>query len=156
MTPAATLKAVRLIHNYIGIFFAPTILFFAITGALQMFGLHQAIAGNSYVPPPLLAHLAQLHKKGTLYLPPRKAPGANVSRPAAAKADKEKASGGDSSPAPTPHTLPIKIYFAATSLALVLSTCTGLFLAWKFARQKLTPGLVLLAGIACPLFLLLF
>ena len=47
---------------------APTILFFAFTGGLQMFGLHETSRGSSYVPPAILVHLSQLHKKGTFYL----------------------------------------------------------------------------------------
>ena len=58
----------HLTHHYIGVFFAPTILFFAITGSFQMFGLHETNRGSSYVPPAILVHLSQLHKKGTLYL----------------------------------------------------------------------------------------
>ena len=37
-----------------------------------MFRLHETARGSSYVPN-ILLHLSQLHKKGTLYLPPRKA-----------------------------------------------------------------------------------
>jgi hypothetical protein len=72
MTSAASLKSVRLIQRYIGLFFSPMILFFAITGGLQMFGLHETARGSSYIPPNILVHLSQLHKKATLYLPPRK------------------------------------------------------------------------------------
>lgn len=159
MTSATSLKALRLTHNYIGVFFAPTILFFAITGCLQMFGLHETSRGSSYVPPAILVHLSQLHKKGTLYLPPRKpAPFAS------ARADGQK---GDSpkpdaakplapSPAsPIPNPLPMKLFFAATALALLISTCTGLFMSWKYARRKAVVVGVLIAGIACPLICLL-
>jgi hypothetical protein len=59
-----SLKSVRLIHHYLGLFFAPTILFFAITSGLQMFGLHETTRGSSYLPPYFLVHLSQLHKKG--------------------------------------------------------------------------------------------
>jgi hypothetical protein len=48
----------------------------------------------------------------------------------------------------------MKIFFAATALALVISTCTGLFMAWKYGRRKAVVVGVLLAGIACPLLLL--
>jgi hypothetical protein len=41
MTFAASLQSIRLMHRYLGLFFAPTILFFAITAGLQMFGLHR-------------------------------------------------------------------------------------------------------------------
>jgi hypothetical protein len=75
MTSAASLKAIRLTHHYIGVIFAPTILFFAITGSLQMFGLHETSRGSSYVPPAILVHLSQLHKKGhCTFLPERRPP----------------------------------------------------------------------------------
>jgi hypothetical protein len=69
MTSATSLKTIRVMHHYLGLFFAPTILFFAITGGLQMFGLHETSRGSSYVPPNFLVHLSQLHIQGTLYLP---------------------------------------------------------------------------------------
>src|SRR5450756_799985 len=63
MTSASSLKAIRSMHHFVGVFFAPTILFFAVTGGLQMFGLHETSRGSSYVPPAILVHLSQLHKK---------------------------------------------------------------------------------------------
>src|SRR5271170_4934326 len=87
MTSATSLKPIRLTHHYIGLFFSPTILFFAITGGLQMFGLHETARGSSYVPPNILVHLSQLHKKGTLYLPPRKPAPPNVAKPDGARLD---------------------------------------------------------------------
>ena len=159
MTFASNLKAIRLAHHYIGVFFAPTILFFAITGSLQMFGLHETSRRSSYVPPAILVHLSQLHKKGTLYLPPRKA-----APPVSTKADGPKLDSPKSdapkapSPAPAPPSpspLPMKIFFGITALALVISTCTGLFMSWKYAQRKAVVGGVFLAGTVCPLLLLL-
>ena len=71
MISTSTLKAIRLTHNYTGVFLATPILFFAITGGLQMFSLHETSRGSSYVPPAFLVHLSQLHNKGTLYVPER-------------------------------------------------------------------------------------
>ena len=159
MTSATSLKAVRPTRHYIGLFFAPTILFFVITGCLQMFGLHETSRGSSYVPPALLVHLSQLHKKGTLYLPPRKATPpasvtANGTKLDAPKSDPPKSPAPvPASPAPNP--LPMKVFFGATALALVISTCTGLFMSWKYARRKVAVGGVFLAGIVCPTLLLL-
>ncbi len=90
MTCAASLKSVRLIHRYIGLFFSPTILFFAITGGLQMFGLHESARGSSSVPPNILVHLSQLHKKGTLYLLPRKVAPPNSAKSGGATLDGPK------------------------------------------------------------------
>jgi uncharacterized iron-regulated membrane protein len=47
MTFSTSLKSIRLLHRYLGLFFAPTILFFVITGSLQMFGLHETARGSS-------------------------------------------------------------------------------------------------------------
>jgi hypothetical protein len=149
MTIAAVFKAVRLLHRYIGIFFAPSILFFAVTGGLQMFGLHETSRGSSYVPPAILVHLSQLHKKGTVYLPPRKAGPPAPIRPEAPK----PASVPLDSP---PHnSLPMKLFFAATALALVVSTCTDIVMAWRYVRRKSMALVTLAAGIVVPVILLL-
>jgi hypothetical protein len=155
MTFAASLKSIRILHRYLGLFFAPTILFFAITGGLQMFGLHETARGSSYVPPNILVHLSQLHKKGTLYLPPRKAAPPNLAKSDGAKLDPPKLE----TPKPAqavapPNSLPVKMFFAATTLALALSTGTGLIMGWKYARRKSVVLLTLVAGIVIPAILL--
>ena len=158
MTSATTLKAVRQIHNFTGLFFAPTILFFAVTGGLQMFGLHETSRGSSYVPPAILEHLSQLHKKGTLTLYPRRQgppPGESAGAPKSDKAKNNVAKLPQAPPAPVPRNpLPIKIFFAATALALVISTCTGIVMGWKYARRKSPVLLILAAGLLVPIVLL--
>ena len=155
MTSAASLKSVRLIHRYIGLFFSPTILFFAITGGLQMFGLHESARGSSYEPPKILVHLSQLHKKGTLYLPPRKVAPPNSAKPEGAKPDAPKLETPNPTQAtPPPNSLPMKIFFAAMALALAVSTCTGLIMGWKYARRKSIVLLTLAAGVLIPAILL--
>jgi hypothetical protein len=149
MTFAAPLKSIRIIHRYLGLFFAPTILFFAITGGLQMFGLHETARGSSYVPPNILVHLSQLHKRGTLYLPPRKAAPPNL-----AKSDETKPETPKPVQAPQPtRSLPMKVFFAATALALAVSTCTGLIMGWKYARRKSIALLTVAAGVVIPVIL---
>ncbi len=54
------MSSIRIWHMYIGILIAPSVLFFALTGALQIFSLHEA--HGSYVPPPLLEKLRRMHK----------------------------------------------------------------------------------------------
>ena len=155
MTSASSLKSIRLTHHYAGVFFAPTILFFSITGGLQMFGLHETSRGSSYVPPAILVHLAQLHKKGTLYSPPRKPAPSVPAKVDGQKADAPKPEAAKL-PAPVIHNpLPLKIFFAATALTLMVSTFTGLFMSWRYTRRKAVAVGVLVAGIICPLILLL-
>src|SRR5277367_7133766 len=67
------LKYTRLTHLYIGVFIAPALLFFAFTGALQTFSLHETTRGSSYKPPAWAVTLAQIHKKQTPIVPARKA-----------------------------------------------------------------------------------
>src|ERR1700745_3679843 len=68
------LKYLRLIHLYFGVFIAPAILFFAFTGALQTFSLHETTRGSSYKPPAWAVILAHIHKKQTPVVPARKQP----------------------------------------------------------------------------------
>jgi hypothetical protein len=159
MLSANALKTNRQIHNFLGVFFAPTILFFAITGGLQMFGLHETSRGSSYVPPAILVHLSQLHKKGTLSVPARKqapqpGPGAGGQKGDAPKPEAQKQAQAPP-PSPAHNPLPMKIFFAATALALVLSTCTGIVMACKYARRKASVLLILAAGVVVPVLLLL-
>lgn len=154
MSPT-NLKTIRLLHNYFGVFLAPAILFFAITGSLQMFGLHETSRGSSYVPPDLLTHLSQLHKKGTLYLPARRppVPEATHAKGEATKIEAPKVP--QTAPIGPPHNaLPIKIFFAITGVGLVISTLTGLVMAWKYARRKPVVTWTLVAGVVVPLLLL--
>jgi hypothetical protein len=144
-------KTLRLTHHYSGVFFAPALLFFAFTGALQMFGLHESSRGSSYVPPSILVHLSQLHKKGTVYVPPRRPSPAAA---AGAKPESPKVP-PISPPAPAHSALAEKVFFALTALGLVVSTCTGLAMAWRYTRRKLVVSIVFAAGTAVPLLLLL-
>jgi hypothetical protein len=137
------------------VFFTPTILFFSITGSLQMFGLHETSRGSSYVPPAILVHLAQLHKKGTLYSPPRKSAPSVPAKVDGQKADAPRPEAAKLAAPVFPNPIPMKLFFAATALALVVSTFTGLLMSWRYTRRKAVVVGVLVAGIICPLILLL-
>jgi hypothetical protein len=113
------LKYLRLIHLYTGVFIAPALLFFAFTGALQTFSLHETTRGSSYKPPAWAVMLAQIHKKQTPIVPIKKLP------PSEKKVDKaiqEKAQASPTPPteAPKPtgeaalkshNPLPLKCFF---------------------------------------------
>jgi hypothetical protein len=47
----------------------------------------------------------------------------------------------------------MKIFFAATALALAVSTCTDLITGWKYARRKSIVLLTLAARILIPAIL---
>ena len=139
-TSHETLKLFRKIHLYIGVFIAPALLFFALTGALQTAGLHESAPGSSYKPPAWIVTLAQLHKKQTTTVPVRKP------RPAG---DAPKAP--DVPAAPPKNHITMKAFFLLVALGLFTSTLTGIYMAYKFNRSKLVVTCLLLAGIILPL-----
>src|SRR6185312_7518895 len=54
------IKYLRLVHFYLGVFFAPTIIFFSFSGALQTFSLHENHQGQPGIP--WVTALAEIHK----------------------------------------------------------------------------------------------
>ena len=64
----------RKLHLYLGLVFAPSIIFFAFTGAFQLFDLHSASKDGSYQPPAWLAAIAQVHIHQSIELPRRGLP----------------------------------------------------------------------------------
>lgn len=140
---ASTLKLFRQIHLYFGIFISPAILFFAITGALQTFSLHETTRGSDYKPPVWLMKLGQLHKKSTLVLPvsrPQPPAAAKVDGPVksldpqAKTQDSLRTGVGSTSKSPAAdrkpkNHLPMKIFFSVVSIGLVSSTFTGIYMA---------------------------
>ncbi|WP_158785849.1 PepSY domain-containing protein [Granulicella sp. L46] len=148
------LKVVRQIHLYIGIFISPAILFFAFTGALQTFSLHETTRGSDYKPPTWIATLAQLHKKQTTTVPIRKPRPADV----VPKPDKHAdASAPQPSPEPPQKShLPMKIFFLLVAIGLFTSTLTGIYMSYKFMRNRLVVTVLLIAGTIIPLLLLPF
>lgn len=159
----ATLRLFRKTHLYFGLFISPALLFFAFTGSVQTLSLHEA-AGN-YKPPALLAELGQIHKKQTTVMPVRKpqdaaavghdaGPGRNGGHP-----DHAAAQPGVSQPAPTlaskqKQHLPMKVFFLLVALGLFTSTLTGIYMAYKYDRNKLLVTAVLIAGVITPFLLL--
>ena len=148
------LKVIRQIHLYTGIFISPAILFFALTGALQTFSLHETTRGSDYKPPAWIVTLAQLHKKQTTTIPVRK------QRPPDATPKPDKPANVPTPP-PSPEPpqkshLPMKIFFLLVSVGLFTSTLTGVYMSYKFIRNKLVVTGLLIAGILVPLILLPF
>ena len=153
------LKAIRLLHLYLGVFIAPSLLFFAFTGALQTFSLHETTRGSRYKPPAWIVTLAQLHKKQTPVVPARKLPPPD--KPAADKASPELAPQQPNSsphpadaPAPKSHNpLPLKIFFLLVAIGLFTSTLTGLYMSYRYLRNRPLITAILLAGILIPVLL---
>jgi hypothetical protein len=52
----------RVVHTYLSCFFAPVLLFFIVTGTLQMLELHEKQKGSSYEPPKIIKQIALAHR----------------------------------------------------------------------------------------------
>jgi hypothetical protein len=160
------LRYTRLTHLYLGVFIAPALIFFAFTGALQTFSLHETTRGSSYKPPAWAVLLAQIHKKQTPVVPVRKAAPQEKSAEMKGAPEKPQApapiSPSPSNPAakspdenaPKPHNaLPLKIFFLLVSIGLFVSTLSGLYMSYKYIRNRNLITAVLLAGIIIPILL---
>jgi hypothetical protein len=170
----ALLKNLRLIHLYVGVFITPALLFFAFTGAIQTFSLHETTRGSSYKPPAILAELAQLHKHQTLVVDPShksSSGGSDKSQPneprshhddsPAASQPAQPPAAPAAKPASTPpgkakSLLPMKIFFLLVAIGLLTSTLSGLYMSYKYIRNRRLITALLLAGIIVPLLLTIF
>lgn len=176
----AVLKFTRKVHLLLGIFTTPALLFFAFTGAMQTFSLHETTQGSAYKPPAWIASLAQLHKKQDTTVPVRKlrppaidggergnlgsALGASASDAAeqsapgqaSKKADGSESRSGGPAPVARKSHLPMKIFFLLVSVSLALSTLTGAYMSYKFNRRPWQLTGLLVAGLVVPLLLLPF
>ncbi len=61
MMKAQTMRQLRRIHHYIGVFFKPAILLFALSGALQTFRLQEE-KGYGGTPQTWIVWMASVHK----------------------------------------------------------------------------------------------
>jgi hypothetical protein len=166
---------VRLWHHYIGFLIAPSVLFFALTGAVQIFSLHEA--HGDYRPPPLIAALSAIHKDQVFKAgdddhaaggaaahhhhhdddddagPPPPAAGAssNATAPAAVAAlDHDH-----HAHAPRLGTALLKWFFLAVAAGLAVSTCLGLWIGLTNMKRRGIALALLAAGAVIPVVLLM-
>lgn len=147
--PALRLALIRRIHTWLGVFVAPSILFFALTGAIQLYGLHESHEG--YRPAPAIEKLGMLHKDQVLKLKPKRARPPAAAQPSAPKPAEQK----DHDAGPKVATPLLKALFLVVALSLVATTVLGVWMALAHGRdRKLSLGL-LVAGALLPLVLAL-
>jgi hypothetical protein len=136
-------------HTYIGSFVAPSVLFFSLTGALQLFSLHED--HGTYHAPVLLERLSSLHKDQVL----NKHEGGEKHDDAQAAPASD--SGASHEPqedeSPSAATFALKIFFLIVALGLTVSTCFGVWMSLKTSRKGL-PLALLAAGTLLPIILL--
>jgi len=137
------MKTVRLLHFYAGVFFAPMIIFFAFSGTLQVFKLHEAYREIPGSQGDWIAWFSQFHKEQA-WIPPRVAP-ARAAQAAPPKPEEK----------PKRSSI-MKWFVALMGISLVGSTCGGLYMAYNYPRRRKPAVLAFIAGIAIPLALMAF
>jgi hypothetical protein len=123
------------------------VLLFSVTGALQLFSLHEA--HGAYQPPALVEKLGKLHKDQVFALKARRAgPKAATPKPHL-----------DAQPQPEPagpalSAMSLKWFFLFVACGLLASTLLGLWMALQQpSRRRMILGLLAL-GAAIPVLLL--
>jgi hypothetical protein len=144
--------SIRRWHTYIGLFIAPSVLFFAFTGALQLFSLHEG--HGDYHPAPLIEKLRSVHKDqvfrpGEHHGPPDGAPPSGHEPPHGMGPDEP----GDHDGPPAAAFL-LKGFFLIVSVALGLSTLFGLWMGLTQTPRKLMGWSLVSAGAVIPVLLL--
>jgi hypothetical protein len=148
------MKRVRQFHLYFGVFFAPAIIFLALSGALQTFRLQQASGWDGVPPPAWMAWMGSVHIDQAVPAAEAHQPEAKPAGPPAPKseADVKKA---EAKAARAKAALPVKIFTLTVGIALILSTLLGLAIALNSRATRRTALIMLVAGSAIPLALLL-
>lgn len=147
---AIILRLARQTHLYVGLFISPALFFFALTGIIQTFDLHETRAGNNYRPPAWVLPLAQIHKKQTFVVPEENSKARLRPVP-----DPGHSTGGRIPFPAEPH-LPMKLFFLTVAVGLFTSTFTGIYMAFKYSRSKVLVIGSLVAGLAVPVLLMRF
>ena len=130
------IATIRLCHYYAGVFFAPWLIFFAFTGVLQVFKLHESYRQVPGAQGDWIAWMSQVHKEAAL-IPPKAAP----------------------AKAPPPHeekSSPFKWFAALMGISLIGIALAGLWIAFNYPRRRRSFAITLAAGIIVPMLLLRF
>ncbi len=150
--PALRLALIRRIHTWLGVFIAPSVIFFALTGALQLYGLHES-HGGPYQPAPVIEKLGMLHKDQVYKLKPKRAaPAAAPNAPGAAKAaaPQKREEGAKVG------TVLLKALFLVVALALTAATALGVWMTVNYGRDRKVAWGLLIAGTLLPILLTVF
>jgi hypothetical protein len=146
------LLSIRKLHAYVGMFIAPTMLFFATTGLLQIYSLHEAHPG--YTPPVLVEELSAVHKDQRFAMAHKGPPGGE--RPHAA-GPASAALHADEAPRRAQHshmaTNLLKGFFTLVAIGLIFSTLAGLWMALQQSMRRRTHLVLLLIGALAPVIL---
>jgi phosphotransferase system glucose/maltose/N-acetylglucosamine-specific IIC component len=152
----------RRLHLYLGTLFAPSIILFAFSGALQVLGLHEAEDAEAAQPPAWIVTMASLHKDQHLPRPKtHKTPAAITQMRAehaqqAAHSPEHAGEGNHADARPEPdaaaklsQTL-LKAFVLLMAIGLIVSAALGIFIAVKNDRTRRVAWIMVALGILLP------
>ncbi|WP_394761213.1 hypothetical protein [Phenylobacterium sp.] len=144
--PAAMrLGLIRQLHVYLSVFVAPSLLFFAATGALQTFRIP-----DQKTAPMVIQKLARLHKDDVFAeKPPR--PKRAESHDAGKGSEAKSPEKPPEKPPEKRSVTAMKWFGVTVSIGMAITTLFGLWMALVYSRNKLLVWLLLMAGIATPM-----
>lgn len=149
---AQTMRRIRQFHHYLGLFFAPAIILFAISGAFQTFRWQEE-KGYGDTPPQWIVWIASVHMDQAL---PR--PAKTEKKEGERKEDAIKSGNPSVKQQPAikrSNPLPLKIFTGLMSIGLFLSSLLGIAIALSSAAMRRVSIVMLIAGSLLPLLLLL-
>jgi len=132
------MKTARLIHFYLGVFFAPLVIFFAFSGTLQVFKLHETYRETPGSQGDWIAWFGQFHKEQA-WIPPK----ASAPRSPSAPPRIEK-----------PRPLVMMWFVALMGISLMATTLLGLYMAFDYPKRRKGFAIALVSGIVVPLALM--
>jgi hypothetical protein len=141
------MMSIRRWHSYMGFFIAPSVLFFALTGAVQLFSLHEA--HGKYRPAPIVEKLSSVHKDQVFAF-------GDHHEQADSAHDAPPAGDHDDADEPGISTLLLKGFFLLIALGLTLSTTLGLWMGLTQPNRQRIGWPLVIAGALIPIGLLLF
>ncbi len=139
----------RIWHGYIGMLIAPTVLFMATTGILQVYSLHEAHAG--YTPPAIIELFGRVHKDQVFRAPPHR-----ETRDAHASARQPQEHAAPAQPSQTAalaRTL-LKAFLAFVASLLIVSTLIGVWMALRQVPRWRAHVVLLALGAVAPVLLI--
>ena len=119
------LRTIRKVHLYLGIIFAPLVIFLAFSGALQTFELHDPPKDSYFKPHGWIMTLAQIHKNQRTEGPPSKR-----------------------------HSITLRWFFVIASTGLMITSLLGIYMAFKYSKKHTLVYLSLALGIGLPILFL--
>lgn len=152
MIKAQTMRQVRRVHHYIGVFFTPAILMFALSGALQTFRLQEE-KGYGSTPPAWIVWMASVHKDASI--PTDRGNDHKDKRPVASEVNGAKSAAERLPAAPVRSRLPMQIFVTLLSIGLIVSSLLGVMIALNNKATQHISLLMLVAGTALPLILMI-